>query len=261
MTEWVISYEDSGKNQVNLALRELEEIEWNYKKQTKNVAEGDVAFLYEKAPIKAIRWKCSITTINCECSAVSAKYFKEDDAGDRVFRIAPLYEYPASSELSLESFRGIGYNGNMQGPFRLFTVPKLEKYIHTVDRAYRSGKKIPIIPLGIPTNILEKLAADRSATVPERYTITEKRYVRNPYVAALAKRRANGRCALCGGNAPFLDQYGQPFLEVHHIKPLADGGTDDGKNTIALCPNCHRKMHSLNDPQDIAVLTAQAGKE
>ena len=27
--------------------------------------------------------------------------------------------------------------------------------------------------------------------------------------------------------------------EVHHIKPLAEGGSDDFENLIALCPNCH----------------------
>ncbi|WP_296863638.1 HNH endonuclease [Thermosyntropha sp.] len=28
-----------------------------------------------------------------------------------------------------------------------------------------------------------------------------------------------------------------------HIEWLSRGGTDTIDNTVALCPNCHRKMH------------------
>jgi 5-methylcytosine-specific restriction enzyme A len=36
---------------------------------------------------------------------------------------------------------------------------------------------------------------------------------------------------------------GTPFLEVHHLRTLADGGSDRVSNAVALCPNCHRQMH------------------
>lgn len=32
-------------------------------------------------------------------------------------------------------------------------------------------------------------------------------------------------------------------LDVHHIKPLATGGTNDPENLICLCANCHRRVH------------------
>ncbi|WP_342542729.1 HNH endonuclease signature motif containing protein [Paenisporosarcina sp. FSL H8-0542] len=34
-----------------------------------------------------------------------------------------------------------------------------------------------------------------------------------------------------------------PYLEVHHIKRLADNGEDSVENAIAVCPNCHRELH------------------
>ena len=34
-----------------------------------------------------------------------------------------------------------------------------------------------------------------------------------------------------------------PYLEVHHIHLLAEGGDDSVDNARALCPNCHRKAH------------------
>ena len=78
-------------------------------------------------------------------------------------------------------------------------------------------------------------------------------YQRNPYVAEHAKRRANGRCELCRNLAPFLDG-DRPYLETHHIKLLARGGPDTIENTAALCPNCHRRMHVLDDPDDVSKL-------
>lgn len=76
-------------------------------------------------------------------------------------------------------------------------------------------------------------------------------YTRNKYVSEYAKRRAGGKCQLCGRLAPFYDNEGRPYLEAHHIIRLADGGEDSENNVVALCPNCHRKMHSLNLEEDV----------
>lgn len=32
--------------------------------------------------------------------------------------------------------------------------------------------------------------------------------------------------------------------EVHHIKPLAEGGTHDRSNLISLCRPCHARIHA-----------------
>ncbi len=79
-------------------------------------------------------------------------------------------------------------------------------------------------------------------------------FIRNRYISEYAKRRANGSCQLCGKPAPFLDKYGEPYLEAHHVIWLADGGTDSIDNVVALCPNCHRKMHICDDNEDVQKL-------
>ena len=33
------------------------------------------------------------------------------------------------------------------------------------------------------------------------------------------------------------------FLEIHHIKPLQNGGTNDLENLVTLCSSCHRLRH------------------
>jgi len=51
---------------------------------------------------------------------------------------------------------------------------------------------------------------------------------------------------LCNNVAPFVSKNGVPYLECHHIEFLSKGGKDEVRNGVALCPNCHAKMHNLN---------------
>ena len=66
---------------------------------------------------------------------------------------------------------------------------------------------------------------------------------RDPLVRDWVLRAANGVCECCEQDAPFELGDGTPYLEVHHIRHLADGGSDTVSNTVALCPNCHRELH------------------
>ncbi|MCL6605656.1 MAG: HNH endonuclease [Paenibacillus sp.] len=78
---------------------------------------------------------------------------------------------------------------------------------------------------------------------PETVTVTTTQFLRNSYVIAEALDRAKGICEECRKPAPFLRKDLTPFLEVHHKKPLAEGGEDTIDNAVALCPNCHRASH------------------
>lgn len=67
-------------------------------------------------------------------------------------------------------------------------------------------------------------------------------FERWPAVKAYVLSRSRGKCELCGGT-PFAKDDGTPFLEIHHLQPLAQNGPDTVENTVALCPNCHRELH------------------
>lgn len=43
-------------------------------------------------------------------------------------------------------------------------------------------------------------------------------------------------CCICGWNDTVID--------LHHIVPKSQGGSDDNSNLTPLCPNCHRKAHN-----------------
>lgn len=71
---------------------------------------------------------------------------------------------------------------------------------------------------------------------------------------AFVIRRAEGRCQLCGCEAPFIGTNGIPYLEIHRIKPIEQGGTHHRDNLAAVCPNCNRRLQVLRDPADLKKL-------
>ncbi|MBD8590405.1 HNH endonuclease [Peribacillus simplex] len=105
-------------------------------------------------------------------------------------------------------------------------------------------------------NELERRAKIFRGTSSSRKT-TVTYYERNRYVSTFVKKRANGFCDLCDSPAPFLGADGEPYLEAHHIVWLSNDGEDSIENMVALCPNCHRKIHALNHPADLNKLKSK----
>ncbi|WP_080468480.1 HNH endonuclease [Bacillus cereus] len=100
---------------------------------------------------------------------------------------------------------------------------------------------------------LKERAKKATPSSNKRYTKTET-YQRNEFVAEFSKRRANGICELCEQKAPFEDKKGNPYLESHHVEWLSEGGEDTIFNTVGVCANCHRRLHVLNDENDVMKL-------
>lgn len=89
----------------------------------------------------------------------------------------------------------------------------------------------------------QRRLASRSTKPKVVYRLVQD-YHRDPDVVAEALYRAEGFCEKCKEKAPFIKRSnGEPYLEVHHIIPLSQGGLDSLENVISLCPNCHRKIH------------------
>ncbi|AUG09499.1 HNH endonuclease [Pseudomonas sp. S09G 359] len=82
---------------------------------------------------------------------------------------------------------------------------------------------------------------------PQQVSTTSTSYVRDPEVRAWVRQQAAGICEGCSLRAPFNLDNGQPFLEVHHVKHLAQKGSDRITNAVALCPNCHQRCHRSSD--------------
>lgn len=84
-----------------------------------------------------------------------------------------------------------------------------------------------------------------SASDKPRARISQTRsFERNPLVVAIAKLRANFSCQVPGCTyVPFVTSEGRPYCEIHHVTPLAQGGTDTIDNVVCLCPSHHREAH------------------
>jgi 5-methylcytosine-specific restriction protein A len=81
---------------------------------------------------------------------------------------------------------------------------------------------------------------------PESRKAEVTRFNRDQQVRDWVLKNAKGVCEGCNAPAPFVSVAG-PFLEVHHLRRLADGGSDTITNALALCPNCHRRLHYALD--------------
>jgi len=86
---------------------------------------------------------------------------------------------------------------------------------------------------------------------PKTVTSSIQTFVRDPWVKAWVLQEANGYCECCGEEAPFRTSDRIPYLEVHHVRLLANGGSDTVGNAVAVCPNCHRNLHLGADAQNL----------
>jgi len=82
--------------------------------------------------------------------------------------------------------------------------------------------------------------------VPESASVNPERaqeYNRSKEVREYVMARADGVCEGCGESAPFTSKTGEPYLHAHHIHELSNGGSDTPDTVVALCPNCHYRVH------------------
>lgn len=107
----------------------------------------------------------------------------------------------------------------------------------------------------IRTSVINKLSdelvmkrAKAASKEARKIRSTSEVYVRDQYIIEIAKRRAKGKCEMPGCKyKAFVTENGEPYLEGHHVEPLADGGGDVIANVAAICPTCHREQHYSKD--------------
>lgn len=121
---------------------------------------------------------------------------------------------------------------------------EVKEYFKTATRASLRIESSPIdtamSPVGVET--------------PKRIETNGSDFLRDMTVKLWIQQNAAGVCEGCGKRAPFVVEDGSPFLEVHHVRRLADGGSDKITNAVALCPNCHRRAHLSRDRDEFKAL-------
>lgn len=289
--EWIIPYNPKFYKLDN-ALTDLKIIDWKQVQAVKNAHVGDIIYIYASGSVSGIVFKGAIIKKDKPESTIDDRIYNIP-ASDG-FTIAPCMEiavfreYTVTDKLTYKELKKYGLKSRLQGPCKVNN--ELSKYLHQIDREQihidRFMGDIPStcmvpFPIAIDEHLnnnaetlndnysdeekakhaqslsdseLKNIAIEKSKAKVKETTVTVVQRNRDPYIAEYTKRRANGICQLCKKKAPFEDENRQPYLESHHIKWLSTGGSDSIDNTAALCPNCHRRVHVLNDQKDIKIL-------
>jgi predicted HNH restriction endonuclease len=120
--------------------------------------------------------------------------------------------------------------------FLVTGVPTTSSFNENLDKTIKESQK--------SSREQRRIRLDSANKKPKEVRVIGKQFVRNADVIVETLIRANGFCDWCEKTAPFnRSSNGSPYLEVHHINPLSQGGDDTLENTVALCPNCHREAH------------------
>ena len=255
MTEW-IQPSNPSQFRTDNALRDMGAIEWHQTRSLKNLQIGDIVYVYISSPVREIHWKLQVTDVNRMNSLIDdSAYYNYDISGVSFY--GPFAELKVISEFTLPdlvSFQHLKQNGlknRLMGPCRVNA--QLSAYLASVEEIQQDEAKTINHLRSLPLKTLQNLAKSHTSK-PQKKQASVGTYTRNPYIAQYAKVRANGFCQLCGNSASFICDNGDPYLESHHVIWLSKGGMDSVDNTVALCPNCHRKMHIVNDNGDVAKL-------
>lgn len=104
-----------------------------------------------------------------------------------------------------------------------------------------------------PEVLREKAEENAVEEIPEETTtVTHEtpEYNRSTEIKKYVKARSDGVCEGCGEPAPFTSKTGEPYLHAHHVHELSNGGSDTPDTVIALCPNCHYRVHHGEDGEE-----------
>lgn len=141
-------------------------------------------------------------------------------------------------------------------------IDRQDQQLHSMEAIFGAPTPNPAID-DLPTSDVAELEAStvkylEAGRIPRPHgipaprvvaTATGNAYERSAWVRSFILQEANGTCEDCDAPAPFITRDGFPYLEVHHVIRLADQGPDTPENTIALCPNCHRRLHHARDAE------------
>lgn len=204
---------------------------------------GDQSFLYAQ----------NKTLFESRTNGVEVHLFECYEDGkyiyDGIVELADEPSYDTEADVNNNSRRVVKFPLK----FKYSTGRKVIPTLKMVESCKKARKKI----INHYSDDQLRSAAKNAGSIKPKISMTNTTtYKRSDAVSEHTKRRAKGYCDLCDKEAPFKSK-NEPYLECHHVIRLADGGPDKYYNTVALCPNCHRKMHVLHETKDLNKLKSK----
>lgn len=196
--------------------------------------------------------------------AQKVKYTGHAKLTQAIFRAAPQKFFPVDGQTT-------GYLAALHLPSKFASASEFQNictevkrkvdkplYEQSHDAWFANQKKEPGIDTLYQKTVLEKAAQDEPISegkggiaVPKigNTGLSKRGYQRDPAVAAEAIRLADFKCEIDAKHQTFISHVrDKPYVEAHHLIPFGSQGRyafslDVTANIIALCPNCHRRLH------------------
>lgn len=142
--------------------------------------------------------------------------------------------------------------------------PLIAAQIEKLFEQIEGQRRVPIVAYEITAReqVRQKnLPRPHGNPSPKSRQIAVTHFQRDAAVKAWVLQQAGGICESCEKPAPFNGTDGLPYLEVHHVRQLTEGGSDMINNAVALCPSCHSEiLHGANAPALVAWLYDNVGR-
>ncbi len=123
--------------EIDRALENLKTIFWAQSTPLKNIAVGEIVYIYESSPVQAVGWKCKVLAVRASYEAtkeIDDSEFEHGDGGisDFYIKITALAKYEGESrkKLAYRELRKNGLTTKMQSPIR--AKDNLLEYINSV---------------------------------------------------------------------------------------------------------------------------------
>jgi hypothetical protein len=115
-----------------------------------------------------------------------------------------------------------------------YRIKVLEAEIEEFIAAHPKPPQPPLIGKA-PTLIIRSYSAENKllGTLSLDENCNREDYIKRGYDRADILRRDGRKCQCCG------QEKGPSELEIHHVLPRAEGGSDYERNLITLCRDCH----------------------
>lgn len=174
-----------------------------------------------------------------ETPFVKNKYYS--DLSERFGRTPKAFAYRMSNISHVYDLMGRKYLSGLKPAVNVgpTNIPIIQRLIYEVEETKLSDFEKKVTHYRLQKNLEEP----SGVTEPAKKYSTTIQFSRDPKVKAWVLKEANGECENCGSKTTFMITSGEQFFEVHHLKRLADGGSDTTTNAVCLCPNCHRELH------------------
>lgn len=255
---WIISNKPDSYD-IDYDFYEYGKVDWYQNKMMSNIQTGDTVYVYRSTPIMEIRWECIVGDVGYFFDNENQRVYSNNTGKNE----GPFIELIAKNNLfcgtllSYSQLKTHGLKSRLMGPQKV--DGELLRYIQdTIGKYIQNNCSIENASVLKVNDIIKNAEKYSQLNLNKCYNTNSSIYKRNPYISEYAKIRARGICQLCGNEAPFRDKQNKPYLESHHIIWLSKGGYDSIENIVALCPNCHKKMHIVNNQKDINNLLMKA---